>query len=89
MNAMKYATFAQRFSAMLIDAFLFMPISLLILIFAPTSKTLENGDTVLMSVSFLAYTLYGHSRYGQTIGKYAMGIRVVRTSGERIGCCQA
>jgi uncharacterized RDD family membrane protein YckC len=37
----------------------------------------------------LAYPIYYHGRFGQTIGKRVMGIRVVLTTGERIGWREA
>jgi uncharacterized RDD family membrane protein YckC len=42
-----------------------------------------------MAVLFLAYTIYCHGRFGQTIGKRVMNIRVVRTNGQRIGWWEA
>jgi uncharacterized RDD family membrane protein YckC len=36
-----------------------------------------------------AYSIYSHGRVGQTVGKHAMGIRGVRTNGERIGWREA
>jgi len=33
---------------------------------------------------YAAYTIYCHGRFGQTLGKHFMGIRVVLTTGERI-----
>ena len=37
-----------------------------------------------MAATYCAYTIYCHGRFGQTVGKYAMSIRVVRTTGEPI-----
>jgi len=39
---------------------------------------------VTMSALYQAYTIYGHGRFGQTIGKHLMGIRVLRMNGEPI-----
>lgn len=38
-----------------------------------------------MAILYSAYTVYFHGRFGQTIGKRVMGIRVVRLTGENIG----
>jgi uncharacterized RDD family membrane protein YckC len=42
-----------------------------------------------MTAAYSAYPISFHGRVGQTVGKHAMGIRVVRTNGERIGWREA
>jgi uncharacterized RDD family membrane protein YckC len=41
------------------------------------------------TAAYSAYPIYSHGRVGQTVGKHAMGIRGVRTNGERIGWREA
>lgn len=44
---------------------------------------------VAASWSFAVYTIVGERMLGQTLGKYLLGLRVVRESGARIGLGQA
>jgi uncharacterized RDD family membrane protein YckC len=82
---MNYATVWQRFCAGLIDFLIFLP-----LIFLQNWLESLSKDTALLLVlptAFLyyAYVIYFHGRFGQTIGKKVMGIRVRTLRGERIG----
>jgi uncharacterized RDD family membrane protein YckC len=86
---MKYANFWQRFGAILIDGFVLLPFSLLHYWLQSFSRTIAMILVVPMAAAYCAYTIYGHARFGQTVGKYAMHIRVVRTNGERIGWREA
>jgi uncharacterized RDD family membrane protein YckC len=86
---MKYANFWQRFGAILIDGFVLLPFVLLHYWLQSFSRTIAMILVVPMSAVSCAYTIYGHARFGQTVGKYAMHIRVVRTNGERIGWREA
>jgi uncharacterized RDD family membrane protein YckC len=40
-------------------------------------------------VLFLGYQIYCHGQFGQTVGKYAMGIRVTTLNGDKISWKQA
>ena len=42
-----------------------------------------------MTAGYYAYEIYYHGRYGQTVGKKCMHIRVMRLTGERIGWREA
>ena len=42
-----------------------------------------------MAAAYCAYSIYGHGRFGQTVGKHFMHIRVVRLTGERISWAEA
>ena len=88
---MTYATFGQRFLAMWIDFLILLPVMLLCgwLAHYSYSKTQIFMLLVLTHTSYHLYTIYYHGRCGQTIGKRTMGIRVVRTDGERIGWREA
>lgn len=44
---------------------------------------------VMVSLLFAAYTMIGERQLGQTLGKYLLGLRVVRESGARISLGQA
>ena len=84
-----YASFWQRFAAMWIDVFVLLPLMVVQGVLESFSKTAAVILVVPMAVTYAAYTIYCHGRFGQTIGKRVMGIRVVRTTGERIGWREA
>ena len=86
---MIYASFWQRFAAAWIDVFVLVPLVFLQFWLESISKTAAIVIVVPMIASYCAYTIYCHGRFGQTVGKHAMGIRVVRTTGERIGWSEA
>jgi len=82
----KYKTFGPRFWASFIDGLVFLPIGF----FDNYLSAPARGPIVLISwaiVSYSAYWLYSvslHARYGQTIGKKAMHVKVMDVSEERI-----
>ena len=86
---MNYATFWQRFAAMWIDFFVLLPLMVVDVWLQSISRGAAIILVVPMSAVYCAYTIYCHGRFGQTIGKQAMGIRVVRITGERIGWREA
>ena len=88
-TTVNYATFSQRFAAIWIDLFALLPLGFLNAWLESLSKTAAILLVIPMSAAYCAYTIYCHGRFGQTVGKRAMGIRVVRTTGERIGWREA
>src|SRR5262245_26350252 len=86
---MNYATFWQRFAAMWIDALVLLPLTVVEIWIGSVSRVATIVLVLPMTAAYCAYTIYCHGRFGQTIGKYVMGIRVVRTTGERIGWREA
>jgi len=77
-----YATFGQRFAAMCIDGLVFVPLMVAYQGLASVSRIAALVFTVLHAALGLVYTIYCHGRFGKTVGKWAMGIRVVRVTGE-------
>lgn len=87
-----YATFGQRFVALVIDSFVitvaclpFMALDWYLL-----HRGLIETEPLLFSVVpetiiVLGYTIVGHARYGKTLGKHLMSIRVVRLDYAAIG----
>ncbi len=86
---MKYATFWQRFAAMWVDGFVLLPFVIFFGWLEGFSKLLACFIVILRFLLFVGYHVYCHGRFGKTLGKYAMGITLVQTSGERITWRQA
>ena len=73
----KYNTFGKRFVAGLIDGLIFIPFSILDNRFEDTNnKTIFIGWILFHTICWTVYAVIGHGRYGQTIGKRLMGIKV-------------
>jgi uncharacterized RDD family membrane protein YckC len=83
------ATFSQRLAAALIDLAVFLPVIAAQAIFFKHSKGLAIALVIPLSFCFLAYVIYCHGRYGQTIGKRVMRIRVLTISRERLAWSNA
>jgi len=81
-ESVSYATFWQRFAAGLIDLLVFVPLMLAYQRVASVSKVAAVVFTILHVCLGQAYSIYGHGRFGKTVGKLVMGIRVVRVTGE-------
>jgi uncharacterized RDD family membrane protein YckC len=77
-----FATFWQRFVAMWVDVLVFVPLMFLQVGLESVSKVAGIVIAVPYAAVVHAYSIYGHGRFGRTIGKWAMGIRVVRVTGE-------
>ena len=86
---MNYATFWQRFAAGWVDFFVLVPLMCIEGWLGSISKVAAIVLVIPMTVAYCAYTIYCHGRFGKTVGKHAMGIRVVRVTGERIGWREA
>lgn len=88
-HTMNYATFWQRLTAALIDVLVLLPLMLIEFWLESISKTTAIVLVIPMTGAYCAYTIYCHGQFGQTVGKHALGIRVVRMTGERIGWREA
>jgi len=77
-----FATFWQRFVAMLVDVLVFVPLMFLQAGLESASKVAALVMVVPYAALVQAYTIYSHGRFGRTVGKWVMGIRVVRLTGE-------
>jgi uncharacterized RDD family membrane protein YckC len=95
---MEYAGVALRFVAVLIDGLVLIPLLLVLaLVFGDRYSTSENGThTVGVTAGgwwpllvILAYYVASEALTGKTIGKRAVGLRVVDASGEPLGLGQA
>lgn len=95
---MEYAGVALRFVAVLIDGILLIVLLLVLaLVFGQGYSTNENGTHAVGVTAdgwwplfvVLAYYVGSETLAGQTVGKRAVGLRVVDVSGEPIGLGQA
>jgi uncharacterized RDD family membrane protein YckC len=84
-----YATFWQRFGAIWVDVLVFLPIVVAAVYAQSNSKNVAFAWAIVGPAIHCAYDIYFHARFGQTIGKRAMKIRVVRTDGGPIGWREA
>ncbi len=81
---MNYAGFWQRFFALLIDVIL---LGVLTAIISFILRIILGADTnvistVIQLVMSIAYWVFYQEKYGQTLGKKALGIKVVDASGK-------
>ncbi len=83
------ASFRQRFAARLIDAVVLMPLAVVGVALVWLPKGVAMVLVVAMGIAGAAYFVVGHARFGQTLGKRAMRIRVVRATGGPIGWREA
>lgn len=88
-DELQLATRMQRLGAALLDNLMVVPIALVAAVLMPMAKDSPDrqfgfvGLVVLAILVLLAINLVGIYRSGQTIGKRLLGIRVVRSNGER------
>ena len=88
-GSMNYGTFWQRFAALWIDAIVVLPLWFIQIWLESISKTVAILLVIPMTALYCGYTIYCHGRFGQTIGKHVMHIRVLRITGERISWREA
>lgn len=86
---MNYAGFWKRFRAWWIDFLILMGPMLLLVLASSYSRTLALVCAIPLGFIFWFYTFFLHAKSGQTIGKRAMQIRVVRVDGSKIGYHEA
>jgi uncharacterized RDD family membrane protein YckC len=83
----RYSTFGARFVAGLIDGLVLLPVSIIGFYFVDSP---DDGVALFLIWSAIAYSSYWlysvllHARYGQTLGKRAMGVKVLDVSESRI-----
>jgi uncharacterized RDD family membrane protein YckC len=88
-NEKVYAGFWRRCGAALIDYLLFVPVVVISQYVASISMSIAMVSTVFSSLVFYLYILYFHYKFGATIGKAAVGIRLTLPDGRKIGLKQA
>jgi uncharacterized RDD family membrane protein YckC len=87
----KYQTFWPRFWAGFVDGLVFVPVGLAgRWVFRPeTSIWLQVCWMFLVSFASIAYVVLMHARYGQTLGKMALGVKVLDVSESKLSARQA
>jgi uncharacterized RDD family membrane protein YckC len=82
----KYHTFWPRFWAGVIDSIIFLPITWLDTYLGSPERHIAIliGWVVIGNFISLFYPVYFHAHYGQTIGKMAVGVKVLDVSEERL-----
>jgi uncharacterized RDD family membrane protein YckC len=86
---MKYAGFWRRLGAGLIDFCVFLPFIVLHAWAFSVSLTIGVLVSIVSSFLYPGYSIYFHGRFGQTIGKMAMKIRVISQNGAPLAWSQA
>ncbi len=80
----KYKTFWRRFWAGFVDSLVFLPIQITDNIIWKCSAKISSEVLALWFIfTFFAwwiYSIYFHGRYGQTLGKMALGVKVIDAS---------
>ena len=83
----RYSTFWARFIAGFIDGLVFIPLAIVSIFFINSP---EDGVALFLiwsAIGYSSYWLYSvllHARYGQTLGKRVMGVKVLDVSESRI-----
>lgn len=88
-NEKVYAGFGKRFGSAIVDMVILIPFMLMSHFIESLSLSMAIISVALLSLLYSAYTMYFHYRFGATIGKMALGIKVTLPNGERIGIKQA
>jgi uncharacterized RDD family membrane protein YckC len=84
-----YAGFWRRFCAIWVDAFIVMPLGFFFFWLEGFDKTLAIVIMIPSTALFSMYHVYFNARYGGSLGKLAVGIRVTRPDGTKIGWTEA
>lgn len=86
---MTYAGFWRRLGAALVDFIIWILFWIAQGRLSSYSKTFAIFLMTVTCLIYAGYQIYFHSRWGQTLGKMVLGIRVMKLSGEPIGLREA
>jgi uncharacterized RDD family membrane protein YckC len=84
-----YAGFLPRFCSVWVDFFVMFPLGLLLFWLEGLDKNLAILITIPSTALFSMYHVYFNARFGGTLGKLAVGIRVAKPDGTKIGWLEA
>jgi uncharacterized RDD family membrane protein YckC len=88
-NQKVYAGFWKRFGAAIVDTLVFIPFMVVFHFTQGLSILSAMATIVVSSLLFSAYTVYFHYKFGATLGKMAVGIKITFPDGSKIGLKQA
>ena len=86
---MRYAGFWPRLGSIVVDTFVLAPIIMLSLWTFSASRTIAMWFEIPIACLFALYNIYFVGRWGQTLGKMALGFKVVAIDGESAGYVRA
>lgn len=86
---MPYAGFWLRLIAMFVDGIVFLPVAVVYLYARATSWEMAVMLSIPYCFLYALYNVYFHGRWGKTLGKMIIRIKVVKKSGEDIQYRQA
>ncbi len=84
-----YAGCWKRFCATFADACIIMPIAFLLAWLQALDRTLAIATTIPVSILFAMYNVFFNARFGGSLGKLAVGIRITKPNGTRIDWLEA
>jgi len=84
-----YAGFWKRFCAGWVDCFVLLPLGILFACLQGFDKNLAILITIPSTALFFMYHVYFNAHFGGTLGKLAVGIRITRPDGVKIGWTEA
>jgi uncharacterized RDD family membrane protein YckC len=88
-GTVRYAGFDLRLAAGFADFIVFLPLIALAAWAKDSGLGVAFASSILSAIAGFAYTVIGHARWGQTLGKRAVGIRVIDVNGGPIGWSKA
>jgi len=80
----KYQTFSKRFFAMIIDCLIFIPFFIIADYLIYEKKTSVLWVDLCQAILWTAYYIVGHGKYGQTIGKRVMKVKVLNLTETKV-----
>ncbi|MHC4387821.1 MAG: RDD family protein [Planctomycetota bacterium] len=84
-----YAGFWKRFCAKWVDFFVLLPLVFLFTWLQGFDRNLAILITIPSTAVFFVYHVYFNAHFGGTLGKLAVGIRITRPDGVKIGWTEA
>lgn len=84
-----YAGFWKRFCALLVDGFVILPLMFLCIWLEGFDKNLAILITIPSTALFAMYNVYFNACFGGSLGKLAVGIRITKPDGTKIGWPEA
>jgi len=84
-----YGGFWKRFCAGLVDAVVLLPFSYLLMWFEGFDKTIAILIIIPSTTLFGMYNVFFNARFGGALGKLAVGIRIAKPDGTKIGWAEA